>query len=281
MSVVGFIDDSGAKIRFADVIAGAGDFRTRRGAPVPRPLLRLLARQYRDTSEHYGSREAVSATELIAPTQIRVLLDRHEVFVRPLDNLWAAYGALMHLLLESAQAQEEAPDFFRAEQRYLWKQHDLPRPVAGTIDFLEREGDGWHGWDYKVMSSYGVRQMVFEGVESKPEYLWQANIYAWLLRMHEENVLDWRITAICRDWTERAHGKHIGPVEVIEVPLKPVDEVEAFVRERLTLLEAAQMCDDGGLPHCSPEETWGGKRCESHCPVAAHCVQIHPELDVE
>jgi hypothetical protein len=60
--VVGFIDDAGKRVKFADIAKGRGEWW------LPRPLLRALSRSYR-SADHYGAGDVISVTTLGNPVQ--------------------------------------------------------------------------------------------------------------------------------------------------------------------------------------------------------------------
>ncbi len=264
---------------------------------MPRPLLTMLSKQYRDTGAHYGDEDAVSVTQLIAPVQQQRLLERHDVYVEPLDNLWAAWGTLTHLMLEAGVAvpgnSEHTQQNFPAEDED-WSIAELKLvqdfdgvKLGGTIDLLEYECNegftGFHGKDYKVTSAYGVKKMMKGDLyKENPDYYWQAQLYALLAKRAGYAPLgSWQIVAICRDWNERMHGAHCGPVEVIDVPLLAEERVRNFLKQRLTVWKASAMAEDGGLPSCTDAETWSGRRCAKYCAAAPMCWQFHPERQLD
>jgi len=167
----------------------------------------------------------------------------------------------------------------------------------------------YQGRDYKVTSAYGVKGMVqaaaadpLMGVyREKPDYFWQGNLYNamtqdpdvhWVVELKDKdgNVLDrvlepwpyagkvhidnWALVAVCRDWSEPKHGKVIGPVEVVTVPLLPLERVENYLAQRVELYSSCEDWADDKLPECSPVETWTGKRCAKYCAAAPVCHQI-------
>lgn len=290
MPIVGFIDDAGSRVSFGELRAGAGVFG------LPRPLLRVLAAGYR-SSDHYGAADVVSVTTLGNPVQQTRLLERHDVYVKPLDNLWAVFGSVAHGLFEAEVSELEI-----AERRLVIDFEG--QLVGGTFDLLERDGDGWLGRDYKVMGTYPIAKMKAEGVwKAKPEYLLQANVYRYMLSRPDARevvlrdgsnhakspdgapvlepfehagleVTRWQLVTIGRDWTARENGSTLSPVELIDVPLIAPERVENYLRQRITLYQAAGLCDDAGLPACSRDETWNGRRCASYCAAASVCRQL-------
>jgi hypothetical protein len=299
MGIVGFVDNAGQRLTFAQVAAGEGNFRTRNGHPVPRPVLRALAAGYR-SEDHYGDKDAVSVTTLIAPVQLKHLERRHDYYVDPLANLWSKWGTIEHAMYEQFPSAGDI-----VERKLLLRSKVTGLTIAGTFDLLERvfakeDVAIFQGRDYKVTSAYGVKGMLAEGIEAaKPEYFWQANIYRYMAE-HPDTVElfdngegqeilpwtpvkidNWALVAVSRDYNKRQHGVHFGPVELVQVPLIDKRRVGEYIKERMLLWQASAMCDDGGLPHCSPEETWQGRRCADYCPVAERCHQFDPTLGME
>jgi hypothetical protein len=308
LPVVGFTDSDGQRWTFDEVRAGKGRFVTKSGMAAPRAMLRSLTRQYRDAA-HYGSEDAVSVTTIIAPIQQTRLLERWNVYVEWDDNLWAAYGSIAHGFFEDGAGEGDV-----VEHRLVIERGGVK--IGGTFDLLEfkdyaYDGAGapyghiYQGRDYKITSAYGVKKMVAEGVyKGKPDYYWQAQLYhlmtqdpdvkqlivspdgdrtliPWPLA-GKVKIADWALVAISRDWNARQHGIHIGPVEVIPVePMLSLDRVENFLNQRLTIWKASAMASDAGLPSCSDEETWGGRRCAAYCDAARHCHQADPTLGLE
>ena len=295
MSVVGFIDSDGEQITFEGVRAGWGRFLTKGGMPAPRALLCALVDQYRPAN-HYGEAKSISVTTLIDPVQKTRLMERHDLFVKWDDNIWAAYGSIAHGFFEAGAR----PEVDIVEHKLLIERDGYL--IGGTFDLLEGEGANvFAGRDYKITSAYGVKGMVAEGIyKAKPEYFWQANIYhlmtqdpnvRWIV-MDElgvrttipwphagmVRVRDWGLVAISRDWNARQHGVHIGPIEVVQVPLIELERVENYLSQRLAVYAASEMADDAGLPACTVEETWQGRRCAAYCAAASRCHQFDPTL---
>lgn len=71
-----------------------------------------------------------------------------------------------------------------------------------------------------------------------------------------------RICALIRDWSRReAQNKADypqAPVQVIELPLWPLEKTEAYIRERIELHREAKVKNDWEeeLPPCSEDERW-------------------------
>lgn len=288
MPVVGFIDDTGAEVRFADVIAGRGTFT------LPRPVLRAFAAGYRP-SDHYGDADVLSVTTLANPPQQVALIARHELFVDPLANMWAVFGTIGHGMFED----HTGPDDIAERRLVIDFEGQL---IGGTFDLLETVDGELIGRDYKITSAYSVAMMLNEGVaKAKLEYALQANAYRYMLKQPDarevvaatpgdpstgyrlapfehagigERINRWQLVAWSRDWNVRSYGDTLKPIEIVDVPLIADDRVERYLRERVMLHNAAKLCDDDGLPACSRAETWYGRRCQSWCSAAPVCPQL-------
>jgi hypothetical protein len=287
--VVGFIDDAGKRVKFADIASGKGEWW------LPRPLLRALSRSYR-SADHYGAGDVISVTTLGNPVQQIRLMQRHDVYVEPLRSLWAMHGTLAHAWLEAGLDPDSGNEV--AERRLVIDFEG--QLVGGTFDLIERDDESapWVGQDYKVLGGYKVAKMVNEGaVKGALEYVMQANVYRYMIARpdcreviaerepghatmwrpfeHAGLVVPrWRLVTIARDWTASKYEGTIRPVEPIEIPLIEPERVEAYMRERIALYTAAEMCDDAGLPECSRDETWNGRRCAQWCDAASVCKQF-------
>jgi hypothetical protein len=286
--VVGFIDADGREVRFAEIKRGAGNF-----AGLPLPFVVALAKGYR-ASDHYGRDDVVSVTTIIGPVQATRLLERHEVFVEPLRNLWALFGTIGHAILEAGAA--ELDDVVTERRLVVERDGQL---VGGTFDLIEKVDGELVGRDYKVTAAFGVSKMKTEGVyKGKPEYFWQAQLYRLLLSDPDalevienddgsrslvrfehagigRDIKRWQLCGWSRDWNERTYGRTLKPVELVDVkPLLAIPRVENYLRERLTLYAASGLCDDDGLPACSSTETWAGRRCAKWCDAAGVCAQL-------
>ena len=68
-------------------------------------------------------------------------------------------------------------------------------------------------------------------------------------------------------------------IYLIEVPFIHDDHLkEKFTKKRDLLLEALESRE---IPDkCSDSETWGGKKCESFCPVREHCPYVSPVTEI-
>ena len=100
-------------------------------------------------------------------------------------------------------------------------------------------------------------------MNEKKEWEEQLNIYAWLVeRVKQQPVVSLKIIAIIRDWSRRdaetKHGYPATPVATLDIKLWPMEEREAFIRQRISAHSEARFAADTGttLPPCTPAEMW-------------------------
>lgn len=84
----------------------------------------------------------------------------------------------------------------------------------------------------------------------------QLNCYRWLASQYGVSISKLQIIALLRDWSKpeakRTPDYPQAGVVVIDIPVWPEAQTEAFLRERIALHESAKLT----LPECSPEDTW-------------------------
>lgn len=282
MPVVGFIDDAGKRIKFADIDKGKGFFE------LPRPFLRAMAAGYRPAN-HYGDTDVVSVTTLANPVQQVRLLQRNDVYVAPLSSWQAQLGTFAHAGLEA-----HVDNSVEVAERRLVIDFE-GQLVGGTFDLLEREAGEWIGRDYKIIGAYAVSKMVTDGVaKGKIEYALQGNVYRYMIGRPDVRevvqtddgpvlvpfehaglqVSRWQLVCWARDWSASKRAGTIKPVEMLDVDLIAPERVENYLRQRIAVYAASGMCDDAGLPECTRDETWNGRRCASWCDAASVCKQF-------
>jgi hypothetical protein len=223
----------------------------------------LLASMLQKSREPHEDERRLSCTQLIDSPRLRLLYRQHyaEIEQTADELLWAFFGTIGHSVLEGATV-DGTTEVDLSAQIGGWT-------LSGRSDLIDNDGILW---DYKTTSVYATK----DGI--KPAWVEQLNIYAWLFK-GVASITGLRIVAIHRDWTQREKRKcaawYPKPVTTYEVPLWPLHQTEAFIREKLLLHEAAVAAQKAGkrLPLCTPAETWDGKRCASYCPCRAFCDQ--------
>lgn len=249
----------------------------------------------------------LSATSLIDAPRIRVLQRRHadEITEDAAERIWALLGQAVHTILERAEpsAVTERRFYARVEGWQVSGQFDraVLYPESGLLQ------------DYKVTSAWAV----VNGL--KPEWERQLNVLRWLALRNGYNVNRLQIVAILRDWSRGKAAQGGGypqqQVAVVEVPVWPEAQAEAYVHERVRIQQAAEAAPEP--PVCIPEvrlqrpttyavmrrgrktairvledpeaaarraargrlcrgAPGGSVRCEQYCPVRDFCEQAAP-----
>lgn len=213
---------------------------------VPETLMALA------TKEYYSKGKAdFSVTEIISPPQIQRLRKKyHEQIEQDVsDMLWSLLGSALHVVAERGQTQNHI-----TEERLHVEIDGVV--LSGAIDLQKTTESGIIITDYKFTSAWAIRQDKFE---------WEAqqNIYAWLVsKAKNETVSGVQICALIRDWSRREAAVKAdyppAPIQVLELPLWPLEKTEAYIRERLEAHRNAKVADDWGdaLPECTEEERW-------------------------
>lgn len=221
-----------------------------------------------------------SASGLTKPTRIAILTARHagEIVEDVSDRIWALFGSAVHAILErSGEGGERELRLFGEVKGKM---------VSGATDYVEHtviEPDwpmpkvGWRISDYKVVGEYTIRKTKENPTGVKFEWEAQQNIYAQLRRMNSLPVHALQIVAILRDWKESQTKNpeyHPHPVAILQVPMWSPSRVLGYMGERIEELEAVK-AGEIPMPHCSPQERWGGRRCERYCPVKPFCIALN------
>lgn len=193
----------------------------------------------------------LSATELLSSPQIVQLRKSHYENLEQdvMDMVWSIIGTAVHGVLEKG-----ADGNHIVEQR-LHSELDSWH-ISGAVDLQIVHPDGIEINDYKTVGAWGV-------MNEKKEWEEQLNIYAWLVeRVKQQPVKALKIIAIIRDWSRRDAETRAGypatPVATIDIKLWPMEEREAFIRERIHAHSEARFAADTGttLPPCTPSEMW-------------------------
>lgn len=213
---------------------------------VPETLMALA------TKEYYSKGKAdFSVTEIISPPQIQRLRKKHyeQIEQDVSDMLWSLLGSALHVVAERGQTENHI-----TEERLHVEIDGVV--LSGAIDLQKTTESGIVITDYKFTSAWAIRQDKFE---------WEAqqNIYAWLVsKAKNEKVSGVQICALIRDWSRREAAVKAdyppAPIQVLELPLWPLEKTEAYIRERLEAHRNAKVADDWGdaLPECTEEERW-------------------------
>jgi hypothetical protein len=213
---------------------------------VPETLVALASRDY-----YTKGKADYSVTEIISPPRIqRLRRAHHEQMEQDVsDMLWQLLGSALHVVAERGAAEGHI-----TEERLFTEVNNVK--LSGAIDIQKVTPEGIIITDYKFTSAWALRQDKFE---------WEAqqNIYAWLVeREKKQKVIGVQICALVRDWSRREASVKAdypqAPIQVLELPLWPLERTEAYVRERIEAHRMSKVQDDWGdeLPPCTDDEKW-------------------------
>ena len=192
-----------------------------------------------------------SVTEIMSPPRIQRLRQAHyhEMEQDVVDKLWAVMGTAIHTAMERTDVKghvKEERIFVEVDGVVLSGAIDLQSSVNNAVDIT----------DYKFTSAWALRQ-------DKIEWVQQLNIYAWLVhKTTGKQINKLKICAIIRDWARREAMTNPnypqGQAQMVEIPLLPFSETEAYVRERIELHRMAKVSSDFDeeLPECTDEDRW-------------------------
>jgi len=275
MPIIGYVDDEGAQIPFADVRAGRGKF----AAPLP-VLLSMIAG---DDDPHDYAALTVSriAGGLVRQAELQ---RRHPVFVDWRGSYFAWLGRAVHAVTEQ-EGRALFGQHYHCEVNLTWR-HPAGVKVGGRPDSVIYD-PGWLRLDdYKVTGSYTSKAIAQRGLgNEKPDWLRQLNCYRWLCENADDSP--WRgakltastrlrVIAVYRDWRK---GDSCPPVEVFPLPLATDEAVRGWIDAAVTDYLATRDAPDSALPPCPVDALWfnarkgTAQRCEHYCAVAQLCEQ--------
>ena len=213
---------------------------------MPETILNVIARP-----QYSKGKANMSVTELLNSPRIVQLKRKHweDLTEDAADMVWSIFGTAIHNILEHGKG-----DTHIVEER-IHIELDGMR-ISGAIDLQELAEDGIILSDYKTTSAWAV-------MNEKQDWHNQLNSYAYLVEAAKKiPVVKLQIVAIVRDWSRREaqnkEGYPKAPIVVIDIPLWPFAEREAYVRSRISLHGDAlfEMETDGEMPNCTSEEMW-------------------------
>ena len=213
---------------------------------MPETILNVIARP-----QYSKGKANMSVTELLNSPRIVQLKRKHweDLTEDAADMVWSIFGTAIHNILEHGKG-----DTHVVEER-IHVELDGMR-ISGAIDLQEISEDGITVSDYKTTSAWAAMQ-------EKKDWHNQLNSYAYLVEKAKGiPVIKLQIVAIVRDWSRRDAATREGypkaPIVVIDIPLWPFAEREAYVRSRISLHGDAlfEMETDGEMPNCTSEEMW-------------------------
>lgn len=213
-----------------------------------------------------GEKSDISVTQLIAPPQQVALKRKHrdEMTEDASDMIWSLLGQAVHSVLE--RAEDDLGSVMVEQRMYAdvegWK-------LSGQFDRYDLKSSVIQ--DYKITSAWSVCG------KPKPEWIAQLNVLRWLAHVHlGHHPETLQIVAILRDHkpSEAAKGGDYPrvPVAVIDIPVWPLDDTEAYIRERIRLHKLARA---GEFPPCTPDERWNTGDRFAVMGKAKRAIKVH------
>nr|DAQ89815.1 MAG TPA: Exonuclease [Caudoviricetes sp.] len=221
--------------------------------PTPNlPKAFLDALHVLEGAEDHNKGADYSVTQLLSSPRAVQLVRRHRDELPDDDfnsKLARMFGNSVHQYIESLLRHN---DNYLIEHRMVF--NDKGRTVTGTADCYDKERKTL--LDHKTTTTY------IYGMELKPEWIQQLNIYAYFLRREGIPVEKLAINTIYKDWRE-ASGKY---KKEEDYPASPVQEfmVEPWSQKKQEevynkLLQAqidAEDIPDEDLPECPVDYCW-------------------------
>ena len=301
MPAIGFKYPEGDKILFEDVVKyidsrGVEDkLDIERMGMYPPALIEMM--KVREPNRK------PSVTELLNGTCQAYLERTRDFYIDPQQQAFSLLGTLHHHRLEDNASGDMMPEL----ELELWD-------ITGIVDLYDSKTKNLV--DYKSTGSYKASKVlgidfyladdpsgeVYKragkwGKKGEPkkvrrywknpekadlgDWTWQINMYRLMLQSQGKKVHNMYVQMIVRDGgvaasRDRGIDRNI---YLIEVPFIHDDHLkEKFTKKRDLLLEALESRE---IPDkCSDSETWGGKKCESFCPVREHCPYVSPVTEI-
>jgi hypothetical protein len=207
---------------------------------LPNTFVKALSREYHKGADY-------SASQLTKPVRMVHLekRHRHEVTEDITERIWSLFGSAVHAVLESGETENQLAESYMVEEIAGVK-------LSGIADLYE---DGII-YDYKTTSAWSY---VFRD-DKMHDWISQLNTYAWLFNKTGFDVKGLKIVMILRDW--QASKAKFDPnypdcqVQVVDIPLKPLELTELYIKRRIKRYEYYKNTPDNDLPLCTEHDRW-------------------------
>lgn len=212
----------------------------------------ILLKAVKNDSYNAGASD-YSATSLLKPPRILALTKKHfnELEEDAEDRLWSLYGQIAHLIIERSQTKNDL-----TEERYFTTVNN--KIISAQVDHLCLQGGILTDWKFTTAWKFKLNALVDKDWEA------QLNIQNFVLYQNGIRATSLQIIGLIRDFSKlealrnETYPKH--SVQVRNISMWPLDKTERFIKERISLHEAAKT----NPPLCSPEETWKSEDVWAH-----------------
>lgn len=222
------------------------------------------------TNDKYNSGDSdFTATSLAVPPRAAQLIKKYNdvLEVDVSTRVAALIGQGTHSIVERAAR----PDIDICEKRFFsdFLVDGKLYKVSAQIDLFD--GDDYTLYDWKTCKSYAFHRN--SGGGKKPEWQWQLNVAAEIMRRNDFPVKALKIIGLLKDWQKsKALEPGYPPLEVATVELKmwSREDCNLYVADCIRGHVAAKTI----LPQCTSVEAWGGRKCSGGwCDAAPVCSQ--------
>lgn len=211
-----------------------------------------------------------SATSLAVPPRAKALINKYDdvLEVDVSTKVAALIGQGTHSLVERAARPDDI-----CERRFFsnFTVDGIGYNVSAQVDLYESDTKILYDW--KTCKSYAFHKKAGSG--KKPEWEYQLNVAAEIMRRNDFQVKSLQIIGLLKDWQkDKAQEPGYPPLEVATVELKmwSRDDVCLYVSDCIREHVAARTV----LPQCTSTEAWGGRRCSGGwCDAAPVCEQYN------
>ena len=166
MPLIGFINDHGVRVTFEEC------WKLPRFAGLPTEVLyRIYLNSISDARP-----DGLSVTECLGCARRPYLAKREPYYENPRFIYARFRGSMVHSILEDTNKMYK-PDTIISEKRYFLKVPGTETTISGKIDKYIIPSQTLE--DYKTIDDDRIKKLV---VELPEDYIWQSNIYGWLLK---------------------------------------------------------------------------------------------------
>ena len=188
----------------------------------------------------------ISVTELEKSPREYWLTHRHndEIYVDVSDMIWLLFGSALHSILKDGSMPNQLTE------EYLTVKVN-GREISGTSDLYENGKIT----DYKTTSAFTI---IFGSRAGEWEA--QLNVYKYLFEHAGFEVNELEIVELLKDWSRSKAKFSVDypqkSVMKIGVGIWTTERVEAYIKSKLAIWDAARELKDNELPFCTDKEMW-------------------------
>jgi hypothetical protein len=210
------------------------------------------------SSDNYERGDAeYTATELIKPSRIVAYSRKYDsVMVEDVsERVWRFQGETKHIVLE--RIAKANPERYLVEHRFETAMPGTGAKISGKIDLFDRQLGSRTLYDWKETS---VWRFILRGntLDDQDEWVQQANVNLYLMRVNGFNVERLVNIAILKDWKAREARFSRKPdypkcaVHVMPLPMWSVGQAQDYINKRVEKHRA----EAAAPPACNKKERW-------------------------